>query len=283
MSGVKDLTGEKFGELIVLYRGENTTDGKSRWVCKCSCGNTKLVTAAHLRSGATKSCGCLKEFDLTGQKFGRLVVMCRVASRNGASYYHCKCSCGNEIDVRGTNLSYGTTKSCGCLNDEVRHLQHKFNDYRVLGDTVIMYTDGGSFLIDTEDLDIVRNYYWTENKQGYIVTSRNGTVISLHRLVMKYDGELFVDHKSGNTTDNRKSNLRVCTIAENARNRAKIPNTTGYTGVYLEPDGMYRARITYEGKRINLGRFADINDAIVTREVAEDKYFGEFSRRKSRD
>ncbi len=58
---IKDLKGQKFGYLTVLYRVENT--GKSRaivWHCKCDCGNECDVRSSSLISGHTKSCGCLR-------------------------------------------------------------------------------------------------------------------------------------------------------------------------------------------------------------------------------
>ncbi|GAB7390130.1 hypothetical protein [Lactococcus garvieae] len=55
-----DLTGQKFGKLKVISRAENR--GKQvMWYCQCSCGNKTIVRANHLRSGATKSCGCLEK------------------------------------------------------------------------------------------------------------------------------------------------------------------------------------------------------------------------------
>lgn len=63
--------------------------------------------------------------DLTHIKFGRLLVLYRVENvrtKSGRSMvvWHCKCDCGNEVDVRAQNLKDGNTKSCGCLNsDEV--------------------------------------------------------------------------------------------------------------------------------------------------------------------
>lgn len=57
--------------------------------------------------------------DLTGQRFTRLTVISRAESRNGQVYWHCKCDCGNEKDVRASHLIDGSTKSCGCLNNEL--------------------------------------------------------------------------------------------------------------------------------------------------------------------
>ena len=59
-----DLSGERFDRLFVVMRANDRklNDGTSRraWLCKCDCGNEVIVTTAELRSGDTKSCGCLK-------------------------------------------------------------------------------------------------------------------------------------------------------------------------------------------------------------------------------
>lgn len=56
-----DLTGQKFGRLTVISRDENTKDGHATWLCKCECGNRKVISGAPLRRGSTKSCGCLQK------------------------------------------------------------------------------------------------------------------------------------------------------------------------------------------------------------------------------
>ena len=53
-----DLTGQKFGRLTVIKRAENK-GGKVYWLCKCECGNEKVIRGTSLKSGATMSCGCL--------------------------------------------------------------------------------------------------------------------------------------------------------------------------------------------------------------------------------
>lgn len=57
----KDLTGQRFGKLTVIARGENSKNGKSRWVCNCDCGKRKEkpVSVYDLVSGKVQSCGCL--------------------------------------------------------------------------------------------------------------------------------------------------------------------------------------------------------------------------------
>lgn len=55
-----DLTGEKFGRLTVVSRAENSKGGKSRWLCRCECGNECVVHSSSLKSGNTRSCGCIR-------------------------------------------------------------------------------------------------------------------------------------------------------------------------------------------------------------------------------
>ena len=61
MSHIIDMTGERFGKLIVLYRVGSTSKGKAVWHCKCECGNEVDVLGYYLRCGDTQSCGCLKK------------------------------------------------------------------------------------------------------------------------------------------------------------------------------------------------------------------------------
>lgn len=57
-SRFKDITGQRFGRLIVLsYSGSGSG---SRWLCRCDCGTEKEVSGSHLRSGKTKGCGCVR-------------------------------------------------------------------------------------------------------------------------------------------------------------------------------------------------------------------------------
>lgn len=54
-----NLVGKRFGKLEVLKRVENTKIKLTYWLCKCDCGNTKVVRGSHLTAGKIKSCGCL--------------------------------------------------------------------------------------------------------------------------------------------------------------------------------------------------------------------------------
>ena len=56
-----DLTGQTFSRLTVIQRGENTSKGQARWICRCVCGNETQVFGSALRNGHSRSCGCLKD------------------------------------------------------------------------------------------------------------------------------------------------------------------------------------------------------------------------------
>jgi hypothetical protein len=58
--------------------------------------------------------------NIAGEQFGRLLVLRRDGSRYGQAAWACRCACGNEFSVSGSSLRTGATRSCGCLNNEVR-------------------------------------------------------------------------------------------------------------------------------------------------------------------
>ena len=115
-----DLTGKRFGKLLVLGEPQNGTRG-TVWKCLCDCGTICYKVSADLVNGNTKSCGCYKADlhstmnDLTGQTFGELTALFSdTVAKDGQRIWHCRCSCGKEIDVRAGALRSGKTKSCGC-------------------------------------------------------------------------------------------------------------------------------------------------------------------------
>lgn len=130
MGKIKDLTGEVFGKLKVI---EITPERRNRqvvWKCECECGNITYVVGQALRTGHTKSCGCLnyekKDIDsLDGQVFGKLTVLHRSEfSFNNKVYWTCKCECGRTLDVCGTDLRNKNIDSCEYCRDH----HYYFND-----------------------------------------------------------------------------------------------------------------------------------------------------------
>lgn len=119
MGKIKDLTGQKFGSLTVL---EITNERKNRqvvWKCQCDCGNITYVVGEALRTGHTKTCGCSwyqqRAEDLTNQVFGQLTVLKRneeLHPSDRASFWDCKCNCGNTRTVRSSLLKSGKILAC---------------------------------------------------------------------------------------------------------------------------------------------------------------------------
>lgn len=98
MKQVQSLVGQQFGELLVLEQAESSS-GKRRWLCQCSCGNRSVVFGINLTRGATVSCGCKRSKDLTGQRFGKLTVLGRSdqygpRGARKVRLWECRCDCG---------------------------------------------------------------------------------------------------------------------------------------------------------------------------------------------
>lgn len=117
MSHSVDLTGQRFGMLTVLGIAGKDKHNSTIWRCICDCGKECLVNRKGLRSGDTRSCGCLHSADLTGQKFGRLLVLKKMPQRGNGRHivYECQCECGDIVNVNASDLRSKHTQSCGCL------------------------------------------------------------------------------------------------------------------------------------------------------------------------
>lgn len=122
----EDLTGQRFGKLTVLSRAPNQ-NSRVYWKCRCDCGNGHIVSAHELKAGKCTSCGCNRHelekgfVDLTGMQFDQLTVLYQTRKRSykGSICWHCRCSCGKEVDVPEDALCFGQYKSCGCRRREL--------------------------------------------------------------------------------------------------------------------------------------------------------------------
>lgn len=173
------------------------------------------------------------------------------------------------------------------MSTKTNRTYRKNNDYNNHIDYVIIYDDyGNSCIVDADDYDFLKNWYWRMNAKGYWVTNSkqndgyDKSTLRMHQLVAerkygKYDTtSIFPDHLSRNKSDNRKCNLILKSNADNMKNRSiSKANTSGKTGVYYSKDNnKWIAQISINYKTINLGEYTRFEDAVEARLTAEKKY-----------
>lgn len=138
MPKILDLVGSIFQRLTVLERiGSQQSNGRSKviWRCRCDCGSEVSLSSNALRSGNTRSCGCLVRDtaaetakkhplppttrDVTGLTFNRLTAMNPTGRRTrGSVVWLCLCQCGRTHEVALEYLVSGQIKSCGCIRGQ---------------------------------------------------------------------------------------------------------------------------------------------------------------------
>ena len=151
----------------------------------------------------------------------------------------------------------------------------------------IILTQGKVAIVDDADYDYLNQFKWHALKlAGKFYVGRKLTVskgkrnqILMHRLIMKPDKGMVIDHLDGNPLNNQKNNLRICTHSDNMRNcKISIKNTSGYKGVsFLKKKNTYKSAIKFNKKTIYLGYYIDPIDAARAYNAAAIKYFGEFA------
>ena len=116
------------------------------------------------------------------------------------------------------------------------------------------------------------------NRNGYVVIRVLNKLMYAHRLAWLYEyghlPEFEIDHINGDRSDNRIANLRDVTRTENSKNLSmRSDNNSGVVGVcWSSLHNKWSAEIADNGKKVFLGLFVDINDAIKARSIAESKY-----------
>lgn len=225
--------------------------------------------------------------DLTDMKFRRLTVISRAPDKINKNkripMWNCLCDCGNSCVVSGYLLQSGKTQSCGCIRKEVsREMMKKYNTFDLSGDIGIGYTiKGEEFYFDLEDYDKIKDICWSIDAYGYV--SSGGRKYKMHRYILEVtDLQQTVDHINHIRNDNRKSNLRICTHAENMKNLNPERNKYGVVGIsWNKKDKKWVVQLTCNGVHHYIGSFIDFDEAAQARYVAEDKYFGEFAYKNS--
>lgn len=217
------------------------------------------------------------------------------SSRRGTMIVICE-FCGKKVCKRLRDIHKHTYCSLKCMgehrknNEEYkeklkdrRKKPRKLNEYRIEGEvTKIVTTKGEEILIDTEDIGRINSFTWRVNKNGYAITEYRESInktkrVQMHRLLVNAPDGFLVDHKNRIKIDNRKSNLRICNISQNAMNRDKFRGcTSNAKGVhYNKRDKRWIAKITKNKITIEK-RFKTEKEAIEQRIKWEKEYFGEF-------
>lgn len=134
--------GEKYGLWTVLAEARS----KQKVPCQCDCGTTRDVVAAALLDNASKSCGCTRAgkerpsmqkkpfVDLTGRRFGKLLVVGYSHREKSRRMWKCLCECGVETLVKEVSLEFGCNKSCGCSQFPGVSIGEKYGSYLVLSE-----------------------------------------------------------------------------------------------------------------------------------------------------
>lgn len=210
-----------------------------------------------------------KFIDLKGQRFGKLTVLERDFNGKKQVYWKCICDCGNVKSIRAGHLCGNKILSCGCHAKEVSaKAKIKRNNIEICDNYALIYLFNCDkvAIIDSEDVEKVRDYCWALNHYGYASTHITISKRALiHRVIMGIDNpKTVIDHINHNKLDNRKCNLRI--LDNNTTNLhnldpKKSKSNTGFHNIYLTKKGKYYVSYKRYGKKFNVGSFNDLETA----------------------
>ena len=149
---------------------------------------------------------------------------------------------------------------------------------------IILYNKMGvkvaETLADKSDMELLKKYKWHYKGysiSGYAVTKINKQCVKMQHIL--FPEHFMTDHRNRDKLDNRRCNLRECSLIENMRNRGTQKNNiSGVAGVHFcNSQKRWIARIKINSKIKNLGQFFNFSDAVKIRKEAERKHFGEFA------
>lgn len=177
----------------------------------------------------------------------------------------------------------------GKFLDNNPRTQNDLNEYHIKGKDVyfdlynIKCEKVAQFVVDFEDIEKVKYHKWRIS-HGQVVTGQpaKGQNIWLSHIIAGVPNDtpdVVVDHRDGDTFNNRKSNLRICPQQKNVCNKSFMStNTSGFIGVsYDKNRNRYSPEIRTEYQRYHLGRYKTMEEAVYARLIAERILFGEYA------
>lgn len=167
-------------------------------------------------------------------------------------------------------------------------LMKKVRPIRIEGDVAyITLTKGYEAVIDVCDAPLVGQYNWNANVDGGTVYAQRGAYADgvqkttrMHRVLMGEPEGMEVDHRDGNGLNNRRSNLRIATKAQNQQNKGMAKrNSSGFKGVsWAKRERKWQAQIRLNNKNYTIGRYRTPEDAHAAYCEASTRLHGEFAR-----
>ena len=109
--------GKRYREWEVLEFHHKDKTGAIYYKCRCSCGNIEIVSIKTIRKGIGHCLNKLhnEKYNIIGNRYGKLVVLKEVEpTKLLQRQFLCRCDCGKEKVILGSNLLYEETTSCGC-------------------------------------------------------------------------------------------------------------------------------------------------------------------------
>ena len=216
MAKIKDLTGQRFNRLVVLYRLPKRAHNGFLWLCRCDCGNMRAISTADLTMGHVKSCGCLKHRvkDYTGERHGHLTAI-RPTGRldaGGHRIYLWQCDCGRLVErsVCGINDKHRGYMCQECRQTLNRRQANAMREKRRIdpetGASVKAVQDIVNGVVTAANKSGVRGVYWHEAKKKWIATGRaDGKALELGAFDSlsdaKKERERFVDRVYGRSKE----------------------------------------------------------------------------------
>lgn len=162
--------------------------------------------------------------------------------------------------------------------------------YTSFGVALVELTQGKFAVIDETDAEWTGQWNWHFKRQGGGYAGRRQvvdgkpTIVYLHRAIAQLAGlqvcNLEIDHRSGDSLDNRRCNLRTATRLDNCANLSmNSNNTSGFKGVYwYARKHRWIASIRRDGHMKHIGSFETAYEAHLAYESAASQMFGDFKR-----